>query len=156
MSQCKGAFVSETIGQRIRTVRGGRGVAEIAEALGVNRKTITRWEADEALPDGKSLLALKEQFGADPAWILTGSGVAQTGGTLSADEEVLLNGYRALDPATKKRMLAFILGGETPATAQKQINVSATGGQAAGGDIVNKGERFVFSGREKNDKGHSG
>ncbi|WP_432277712.1 helix-turn-helix transcriptional regulator, partial [Pseudomonas aeruginosa] len=48
----------QNIGDRIRQIRGGLGVGEFAERLGVNRKTVARWESNEALPDGASLLTL--------------------------------------------------------------------------------------------------
>ena len=59
--------------------------------------------------------------------------------TLTPDEQILIDGYRALDAATRKRLLAFVLGGEVavPAGNKKRIKVSATGGNAAGRDVVN-------------------
>jgi transcriptional regulator with XRE-family HTH domain len=67
MSQTK-----ETIADRLRSVRGALGVGEFAEELGVNRKTVTRWENGDAVPDGDSLLALQQVFSVDPAWLLLG------------------------------------------------------------------------------------
>jgi transcriptional regulator with XRE-family HTH domain len=60
------------IGQRIREVRGRLTQAEFATRLGVDRKTVTRWEAGERMPDGASLLALLSEFDADIQEILTG------------------------------------------------------------------------------------
>jgi transcriptional regulator with XRE-family HTH domain len=148
MSHLQGAFVSLaekfSVGRRIADLRGNQGVSEFAAVLGINRKTVTRWEADETLPDGASLLALKEKFGADPGWVLTGIGDAPNISTLTPDEQVLLDGYRSLDPATKKRMLAFMLGGLEPANkpAPQAVTVTASGHgtQAAGRKIVNKGK----------------
>lgn len=148
MSHWQGYFVSNlkinSAGVRIQEVRGKLGISEFAEELGVNRKTVSRWEADETLPDGASLLALKDKFGADPAWILTGSGEAPNTSSLTPDEQVLLDGYRALDVPTRRRMLAFMLGGgdATPGQAQSNVSVTASGrgAQAAGRKIVNKGK----------------
>jgi len=148
--------MSQTVGQRIRHTRGTRGVGEFAELLGVNRKTITRWESDEALPDGGSLLALKEIFKVDPAWVLTGSGVGSAE-LLSADEQVLLDGYRALDAATKKRMLAFMmLGGENttqPSGSTKQVVKAKSGAQAAWGGVFNIETRGKDEQGSKGNKG---
>lgn len=143
MSRLQGSFVSNSkinsIGSRIEQLRGNLGIGEFAAELGVNRKTVTRWVADETLPDGPSLLALKERFGADPGWVLTGTGEAPSKSSLTPDEQVLLDGYRALDPVVRRRMLAFMLGGVEPPASQAQAAnttiVTSHGGQAAGRDI---------------------
>lgn len=67
--------------------------SEFAGRLGVNRNTVSRWEAGERLPDGSSLLRMREEFGADISYILTG----QSGGAAPAlrpDEAALLDNYR--------------------------------------------------------------
>ena len=146
MSHLQGYFVSEikiySSGTRIEQLRGKLGIGEFAEALGVNRKTVSRWEAGDTLPDGASLLALKEKFGADPGWVLTGAGTAPSTSTLTPEEQVLLDGYRALDVPTRRRMLAFMLGGGEPAQSQAQhttVTAIGIGAQAAGKKIVNRG-----------------
>ena len=63
-----------SVGARIASLRGALGVGEFADALGINRKTVTRWEANDSFPDGQSLIKLKEVFGADPTWVLLGDG----------------------------------------------------------------------------------
>lgn len=63
-----------SVGARIASLRGAMGVGEFADALGINRKTVTRWEANDSFPDGQSLIKLKEVFGADPTWVLLGAG----------------------------------------------------------------------------------
>lgn len=85
----------DSVGARILKVQGEMGVTEFADELGVNRKTITRWVANDSLPDGASLLALMQKFGADPAWVLTGSGAAPD---LAPRERILLEKYRAVPP----------------------------------------------------------
>ncbi|MBS0476494.1 MAG: helix-turn-helix domain-containing protein [Proteobacteria bacterium] len=102
--------MTNSVGQRVRSVRGERGVGEFADSLGVNRKTVTRWEADEALPDGASLLALHERFGANPGWLLTGAGQAPTNETLSADERELLALFRAAPLAVKAAAIGALQG----------------------------------------------
>lgn len=95
--------MSLQIGRRIQAVRGQMGIAEFAEKLGVNRKTVTRWEAGEALPDGASLLALLEKFGADPAWVLTGTGARPA---LAPEEAALLDNYRHCPPEARAAIKA--------------------------------------------------
>lgn len=60
------------VGQRIKALRGAMTQADFAARLGVDRKTVVRWEAGERLPDGGSLLALAREFEADVHDILTG------------------------------------------------------------------------------------
>lgn len=60
------------IGSRIREVRGTVTQDAFAKRLNVVRKTVVRWEAGSAIPDGASLLALFLEFGAEPRWVLTG------------------------------------------------------------------------------------
>jgi transcriptional regulator with XRE-family HTH domain len=63
-----------SVGQRITKLCGETPRVQIAALLGMDRKTIGRWEADLALPDGKSLLLMWERLRASPDWVLTGSG----------------------------------------------------------------------------------
>jgi hypothetical protein len=73
--------------------------------------------------------------GANIEYILTGERAATA---LTPDEQVLLDGYRALDVATRRRMLAFMLGGGDPLPGQTQksktVNVTS---QTAGRNIKN-------------------
>lgn len=98
--------MSQTIGERIRAVRGTQGVGEFADALGVNRKTVTRWEANEALPDGASLLTLLDRFGVDPKWLLTGSGDMPSAPALTREEEALLDNFRHCPPDARRAIKA--------------------------------------------------
>lgn len=132
--------MSETTGNRIATIRGARGVGEFADALGVNRKTVTRWEAGDALPDGVSLIALKEKFGADPGWVLTGEGEAPKNSTLSADERELLALYRSA-PLTGKMAAVGALQGALGGGAGKISIGGSVGGDVAGRDMVKKGRK---------------
>jgi transcriptional regulator with XRE-family HTH domain len=68
----------ETIGQRLREVRGGMTQAEFASQLGVVSKTISRYESNETVPDGAFLLKLKDMFDISPDWLLLGK-QAETG-----------------------------------------------------------------------------
>lgn len=107
MSHCQGYFMSQSTGDRVREVRGGMGVGEFAETLGVNRKTVTRWESGDSIPDGASLLALKRLFDADPSWLLTGQG---PGLELSEDERELLALFRAAPLVGKMAAVGALQG----------------------------------------------
>ena len=91
------------VGARIAALRGAMKQSEFAERLGVNRQTVSRWEAGERLPDGSGLLRMREAFGADINVILTG----QAGGVapdLRPDEEQLLAHYRTAHSDARERI----------------------------------------------------
>ncbi|WP_247536943.1 helix-turn-helix domain-containing protein (plasmid) [Ralstonia syzygii subsp. celebesensis] len=133
---------NQTVGDRIKAVRGDRGISEFAAELGVNRKTVTRWEADEALPDGGSLLVLKTRFGADPGWILTGEGDSPDASTLTPEEQLLLSRYRSSPAELRDAALRVLLGGgnEKPKkfAGSMQVFHQAPTGDIAGRDIKKK------------------
>ena len=95
-------------GSRIRALRGAATQGEFAQRLGVNRKTIERWEAGERLPDGQSLLALMTVCGADVNYILTGQragGMSQSmsmGPQLRPDQAALLDNYEHSDEVARQ------------------------------------------------------
>lgn len=136
--------MSFSVGYRIKVVRGNLGVGEFADALGVNRKTVSRWEADEVLPDGLSLLALKRCFDCDPGWLLTGDGMKPL---LDSSEQVLLENFRRCNPTAKMNLiqtsalLAAGLSDSNPAEKKQKArviqNIDSPAGQVAGRDIVN-------------------
>ena len=54
-----------TLGERIRALRQGRGMSQeaLAEALGVSRQAVSKWEKSLSYPDTENLLSLAELFG---------------------------------------------------------------------------------------------
>lgn len=90
-------------GQRIAQIRGKLTQAGFAQRLGVSRSSVEGWEAGKRLPDGSSLLRMREAFGADINVILTG----QAGGVapdLRPDEEELLANYRQANSDGRERI----------------------------------------------------
>ncbi len=152
----QGLFVSSEemfleTGARIRALRSGISQADFAERLGVDRKTVVRWEAGERLPDGKSLLALMQVFGGSASYLLTG----REGGMQLADaaEQVLIDAYRRCNAEAKRNLIqtAALLSAGMPPSADtvpsKMINKAAgsvqVGIQAGGRNKVinNKGSK---------------
>lgn len=70
--EVKNRAAKEEIAARLREVRGALGIGEFAQKIGVNRKTVTRWENGFAVPEGDSLQTLQRPFSVDPAWLLFG------------------------------------------------------------------------------------
>jgi transcriptional regulator with XRE-family HTH domain len=90
------------VGRRIAELRGGLTQVEFAARIGVDRKTVERWEAGKRIPDGSSLLRLRTEFNADVNYILTGvrGGISSASPPprLAPDEAILLANYRASPP----------------------------------------------------------
>jgi hypothetical protein len=90
------------------------------------------------------LVAKLMVIGVDAAYILTGERAQTVLSNLAPDEEVLLEGYRALDASSKKRMLATMLVGGTAAMsgesrqAPHTQTVSGSGHRVAGRDFNKK------------------
>lgn len=147
------------IGARLRDVRGRLTQAAFADQLGLERKTVGRYEAGERAPDALALLRLMAEFDVDPAWVLTGKGFAPTG---TEDERELLALYRSAPLTGKMAAVGALQGAMGAATGSskqvinggvaqavnaqsigKQVNVIANtpGAQAAGRKIVNKREK---------------
>ena len=61
-----------TIGQRIAVKRRELGLSQIAlgEQMGVSRQSISKWEADAAIPEIDKLIALSKLFSVSVGWLL--------------------------------------------------------------------------------------
>ncbi|MDO8933604.1 MAG: helix-turn-helix domain-containing protein [Rhodocyclaceae bacterium] len=130
-----------SIGERLREERQRLGLSQtaFAELPGITKKTQMLYESGERLPDAAYLASISIA-GADVLYIVTGERDGPL--PLKHDEQTLLEGYRALDAATKRRMLAFVLSGEPAGQAgavAKKIVVEGNSSQIAGRNIVNSG-----------------
>lgn len=135
--------MSNGVGERIAQLRGSMKIGDFAECLGVNRKTITRWEAGEALPDGSSLLALHESFGAAPTWVLLGETTPGDEAPLSAEESLLLERYRQSPVALREAALRVLLGEKPAARSFKEV------GQYIEGSVNQTGLTLNVGGKRK-------
>lgn len=61
-----------TIGNRIAQIRKENGLSQEAfgESLGVTRQSISKWEADQSIPDVDKLMAMHKLYGVSIGWIL--------------------------------------------------------------------------------------
>ncbi len=64
--------VAETIGTRLRQVRGDLTQAEFAAKIGVNKSLLGKYERDESAPGAEQLLRYKERAAVSVDWLLTG------------------------------------------------------------------------------------
>jgi transcriptional regulator with XRE-family HTH domain len=131
------------IGERLREERKRLKMTQavFAQVGGIGVSALKMYEGNEREP-GALFLAAIANAGADVQYIVTGTPSASA---VSADEQVLLDGYRALDPATRRRMLAFMLGGDAASEKNSPPSITVTasghGTQAAGRKIVNRGKQ---------------
>lgn len=65
-----------TTGQRIKSLRKNKGLTQekLAELIGVDFKTIQRWEADKRFPYADNLVKLSAVLGVSAEHILNGKG----------------------------------------------------------------------------------
>ena len=65
---------SMTLGERIQTLRKEQGMSQeaLAEAAGVSRQSVSKWENDAALPDIDNAIQLSRLFGVSTDALLTG------------------------------------------------------------------------------------
>lgn len=64
----------ESFPNRLEGLRKGQKMTqnELADATGINRKTLSRYEAGDMLPSADKLLVLAEFFGVRVDWLLGG------------------------------------------------------------------------------------
>ena len=71
----QGSFAHmETIGDRIRLVRGKLSQDEFSKRFGVHRNTLARWESGERSPDFGFIQKMTIELGLAPEWVLVGVG----------------------------------------------------------------------------------
>jgi ribosome-binding protein aMBF1 (putative translation factor) len=63
--QDRKAWARHELGRRLRAARGDRTQREIAEAVGVHEKYVSRWETGERMPDDENRRRLAEVLGVE-------------------------------------------------------------------------------------------
>ncbi len=65
-----------SIGERLKQLRKERNIsqADLAQALGTNIFTVSRWERNVAVPSSKYSKKISKYFGVNELWLLTGEG----------------------------------------------------------------------------------
>ncbi len=130
-----------SIGTRLREERERLLLNQTAFAAvgGVTKKTQMLYESGERFPDAKYLAAV-HAIGCDVRYVVTGLRDIPPPATLHADEQELLELFRAAPLAVKAAAIGALQGGSAGG-ATKQVNVTASGNaQAAGRKIINKRE----------------
>lgn len=71
--------VAETLGSRIRQVRGDVSQDEFASRLAVHKETLGKYERDKRVPDADFLAQLRDHLGISIDWLVTGQGEMYVG-----------------------------------------------------------------------------
>ncbi len=144
-----------TIGDRLKEERQRLGVnqTDMAALAGTTKKSQIDYEKGISFPNASYLAAIAGA-GADVRYIVTGDRDAPAPPPpLSAEEQLLLNGFRALDAATRRRMLAFVFGGESATSggqSQSQTIHGDVGQQIrVEGNLDQSGVSFSVGGKRK-------
>ena len=68
-----------TLGEKICRLRKARGLSQgdLADALGVSRQSVSKWETDSSVPDLDKLVALSRRFGVTLDELVCGEGDAE-------------------------------------------------------------------------------
>lgn len=125
-----------SIGERLREERERLGFTQPAFAglAETTKKSQIDYEKDLTQPKAGYLAAIAK-VGADVQYIVTGvCSVA----ALTADEELLLQTYRALDASRKAGALGAVVGLQQTTGTTQTFNAPVSGG-VAGKNIINKG-----------------
>ena len=112
------------IGQRLKKerVRLGKSQAEIAEEIGIAKKSQTNYELGHSAPSA-AYLALAADVGIDVLYVLTGV----SSPSIKAGEAELLRRYRAASPEIQAGVFALL--GAVVAPALNAPDVSISGGE---------------------------
>lgn len=90
---------------RVKELRllSGMQQKEVAVAIGVSRPTVSEWEHQKKDPTGERLMRLADLFDVPPSFILhINDQRTETQGSITDDEQVLLDRYRALSDDDKE------------------------------------------------------
>lgn len=73
-------MIKMTIGAKIQTLRKQRGLSQeqLAEALGVSRQAVSKWEAEQSVPDIDKIITICDYFGVTTDYILRNAELPQT------------------------------------------------------------------------------
>lgn len=101
--------------ERLRDARKKLGLSqeEFGVIAGVKKRAQQNYEKGDRKPDSDYLAEIAKH-GVDIGFLVTGIESNPIPSTLPADEQLLVDSYRALPMAKRKEMLASLLTGDTP------------------------------------------
>lgn len=131
-----------TFGDRLREERERLGMTQpvLAEVAGTTKKSQIDYEKNSAQPKSGYLMAIAAA-GADVQYILTG---VRSTTTLTPDEKMLLEQYRAANPAGKNAIMGAAFG-QSPAA---RVVIHGEVGQSFG-DVTGSAGVIIHAGKQK-------
>ena len=138
------------IGERIREERKRLKMTQAAFAQigGIGVSSLKLYEGNEIEPGSRFLQSISAE-GVVVQYIVTGQ---RSTTVLVAEEQLLLDGYRALDKGTKMRTLAFVLTETGPVYIQNEIKRKVSEQESAQGK--QKGKNNSMAVGDNNDVGN--
>lgn len=91
-SENRKAVDDVTLGERIATLRKEKGLSQegLGEQVGVSRQTVSKWEADRALPDVNNCVSMSRVFGVTLAQLLELKEETEAPGLKEAEDHLKL------------------------------------------------------------------
>lgn len=124
-------FDSRSIIERMREIEKVLNDKELAERIGVEAGTLSKWKSRNSLPVDK-IVAFSNAKGVSLDWLISGKAYEQ----LAPDETVFLTAYRQLDQTQKAALIVQMSGlGNTQTGVVQNVGDNAKVGNLAGGNI---------------------
>jgi transcriptional regulator with XRE-family HTH domain len=134
-------IILNTFFERLKEERKRLGFnqTQFAAFGGVQKGAQVNYEAGERNPDAGYLAAIAAK-GADVLWIITGEREFTPPQALSAEEQTLLNYFRAASSEVRRAALGALLGASAPSSTggAQQVFHGAVRGDIVGRDKINK------------------
>lgn len=105
---------TQSIGERIKLVRGSSSLADFAAKIGVHKSTLIRYEKGESLPDSGVLNRICDEFNINPTWLLTGNGPKKRQPTLLGYSEAHNKLREAIRISLAPEIRWYMYDSETP------------------------------------------
>ena len=116
---------------RVKELRllSGMQQKEVAVAIGVSRPTVSEWEHQKKDPTGERLMRLADLFDVPPSFILNiNDQRTEPNGSITDDEQILLDRYRALSDDDKELLRSDALRMKREADRGTGISAQRTAG----------------------------
>ena len=102
--------LSEEIGVRLRQLRAQAGLTQdqLAEKLGVSKRTQGNYESGASDPTASYLSMAARQLGFDVGYIVSGVPATMPNDSLSEAEDLLVRQYRSITPFDQEAIRRFL------------------------------------------------
>lgn len=129
-----------TSGKRLKEERNRVGLTQqaLADLLGTRREIFSRYENGQVVPGGDVFERLAT-IGIDIAYVLTGDRLFEPAPSLTAEEQVMLDYFRAASKEVRKAALGALIGAAAQGKAKVGQVFHGNVGQAIEGNVDQRG-----------------